>query len=266
MNNIGSTIAVLRKKNSMTQEELAVKIGVSAQSVSKWENGTNMPDITLLPVIAETFDISIDFLFGRETVKTLSPIKRTEIAEKAYEDVLLTIARAFIDCETSEEKLLSGVIETKEYLKKHPSLQTAVTRAGTSCGVYANKDVAVIWPNIDKDSIKLFDNQDCIDFIKCLADDDFRAVMKYQLENIGSMSYTATSAAKHCNITVEQATKALELLYKYLFVSKSSVDLGVETVDVYQLRSIYKMLLVYVIMSLSERLAKYEESYRGFSC
>ena len=214
MNNIGNNIAVLRKKNGMTQEELAIKIGVSAQSVSKWENGTNMPDISALPIIAEVFDVSIDYIFGRETVKTLSPIDLAETAEKAYDNFLLTVSRAFIDCELSEEKLLSNAKETKEYLKEHPSVQTAVMKIGTSCGVYANKDLAVIWPNMDSESIKLFDNKDCIEFLKCLADDNFRAVMKYQLQNVGSMSYTAASAAKHCNITVEQAATALEQLNK----------------------------------------------------
>ena len=47
----------------MTQEELADKLGVSFQAVSKWENAQSAPDISLLPLLAETFRCTIDDLF-----------------------------------------------------------------------------------------------------------------------------------------------------------------------------------------------------------
>ena len=49
----------------MTQEELAERLNVSAQAVSKWEQKINLPDIMLLPEIADVFMISTDDLFGR---------------------------------------------------------------------------------------------------------------------------------------------------------------------------------------------------------
>ncbi len=61
---MGSTIAALRKEKAVTQEALAAYIGVSAQAVSKWEKG-GAPDCALLPLIADFFGVSIDFLFGR---------------------------------------------------------------------------------------------------------------------------------------------------------------------------------------------------------
>ena len=65
MNHIGENIAALRKKKGSTQEELARFVGISAQAVSKWENG-GVPDTELLPRIADYFEISIDQLFDRE--------------------------------------------------------------------------------------------------------------------------------------------------------------------------------------------------------
>ena len=56
---IGDKIRQMRKSAGLTQEQLATKLGVSAQSVSKWENEISMPDISLLPDIAEAFGISI---------------------------------------------------------------------------------------------------------------------------------------------------------------------------------------------------------------
>ena len=49
---LGFTISKLRKEKGMTQEELAEKVNVSAQAVSKWENDISMPDISVLPVLA----------------------------------------------------------------------------------------------------------------------------------------------------------------------------------------------------------------------
>lgn len=63
---LGNRIAELRKEKGMTQEALANKLGVSNQAVSKWEANQSCPDIQLLPVIADLFEISLDSLFGRE--------------------------------------------------------------------------------------------------------------------------------------------------------------------------------------------------------
>lgn len=64
MRKINLRIAELRRKKNMTQQELAKLVGVSFQTISKWENGNAMPDITYLPVLAECFQVSIDQLMG----------------------------------------------------------------------------------------------------------------------------------------------------------------------------------------------------------
>ncbi len=60
-----SQLQSLRKQHGVTQEQLALHLGVSPQAVSKWENGS-YPDGDLLPKIADFFGVSIDFLYGRE--------------------------------------------------------------------------------------------------------------------------------------------------------------------------------------------------------
>lgn len=66
---IGENIARLRKEKGWTQAELGDKLGVSNQAVSKWESGITMPDIMLLPTMADIFGCYIEELFSRE-VKT----------------------------------------------------------------------------------------------------------------------------------------------------------------------------------------------------
>ena len=63
MNSIGRTIQCLRKAKGVTQEKMAQQIGVTFQAISKWENEYTLPDIMLLPAIAEYFGVSIDDLF-----------------------------------------------------------------------------------------------------------------------------------------------------------------------------------------------------------
>lgn len=63
---LNETICFCRKKQGLTQEELAVKLGVTNQTVSKWELAQCCPEISLIPKLAEIFDISIDELFGKE--------------------------------------------------------------------------------------------------------------------------------------------------------------------------------------------------------
>ncbi len=66
MNDIlGSNIMRLRKENDLTQEQLANGLGITYQAVSKWETGVSSPDIDLLPLLADVFEVSIDELFGR---------------------------------------------------------------------------------------------------------------------------------------------------------------------------------------------------------
>lgn len=64
---IDKIIKELRLENGMTQEQLADLLGVSMQSVSRWETGICCPDITLLPIIANIFNVNTDKLLGYES-------------------------------------------------------------------------------------------------------------------------------------------------------------------------------------------------------
>ena len=64
--NIGKFIKNLRKKNNLTQAEFANKYGVTYQAVSKWENGKNLPDMSLIKQICKDFNIDINELLDGE--------------------------------------------------------------------------------------------------------------------------------------------------------------------------------------------------------
>ncbi len=66
---IGKRIALLRRKKGYTQDELAEKLGVSPQAVSKWENDLSCPDIMLLPPLAELLETTVDELLTERPPK-----------------------------------------------------------------------------------------------------------------------------------------------------------------------------------------------------
>jgi len=88
MNTIGSRIAKWRKEKGLTQEELAAKLGVSAQAVSKWENDISCPDISLLPQLVRVLGVTADELL---TGKTNEVVLVPEKERKSIDELTLRI-------------------------------------------------------------------------------------------------------------------------------------------------------------------------------
>ena len=80
--NIGHKIKELRQERGITQEQLANNIGISFQAISKWETGIALPDITLTPILASQFGISMDELFDFSIQKIEIEIEK--ITAEAY--------------------------------------------------------------------------------------------------------------------------------------------------------------------------------------
>ena len=79
---IGSFLKELRKEKGITQEEFAEKLNVSGRTVSRWETGSNMPDISLLIEIAEFFDVSIPEIINGERKSENMNEEVKEVADK----------------------------------------------------------------------------------------------------------------------------------------------------------------------------------------
>lgn len=83
---IGKFIAKCRRKKNMTQQELAEKLGVSDRTIGNWENGRNMPDLSLFKPLCDELDISLNDLMSGEVVKS------KEYQEKLEENIINTIS------------------------------------------------------------------------------------------------------------------------------------------------------------------------------
>lgn len=101
---LGKKIKQLRFKSGLTQEQLAEKLGIGPQSVSKWENAVAMPDISTLPLLAEVFGVTIDDLFDLTAAQRLNRIEnRMDVEEELPRDVFYEYEE-FLKTQLSDEQ------------------------------------------------------------------------------------------------------------------------------------------------------------------
>ena len=74
----GEKLLALRKKNGLTQEDLAERLGVSRQAVARWERGDTSPDIKNLRLICRVFSVSADFMIDHEAEEDYSDTPRPD--------------------------------------------------------------------------------------------------------------------------------------------------------------------------------------------
>ena len=125
---INEQIMALRKQKGITQGELADVLGVSNQSVSKWESGQCCPDIQLLPTLAAYFEVSIDELMGVDVLKTeprsdIEEENDTNINDTLLGDAVELLGKMHMSGST---KLLGNV--SSRMRKSVPSWRTACFR------------------------------------------------------------------------------------------------------------------------------------------
>ena len=126
--NIGSNIRTLRRAADMTQEELADRLGVTYQSVSRWENGGTYPDMELLPAIADIFNVTVDHLLEHDKStmeKHLNDLVghfKTAVAERDHGTVVEIIRELRRDLRryTDTFRLQDISIEIRKYRNEAP--------------------------------------------------------------------------------------------------------------------------------------------------
>ena len=97
---IGENIRNFRKKNDLTQEALADRLGVTYQSISRWENGTTYPDLELIPAIAEVLAVTVDELLGmpqiekeKRAIEAFDELRRECIKRDYNADKIVSLLR-----------------------------------------------------------------------------------------------------------------------------------------------------------------------------
>ena len=111
---LNENIATLRKEKNITQEELATAIGVTNQSVSKWESGQCCPDIALLPALADFFEVSIDELMGYKSAKSNETLQiDSQAINRAIDDKFAPLISAALNILREESKISTSILQRK---------------------------------------------------------------------------------------------------------------------------------------------------------
>ena len=117
--NIGNKIKQLRLKAGLTQEQLGASLGISAQSISKWETAVTMPDISLLPLLSSQLGVTIDELFDLTTDQKLQRIEHRLDIEEDFSDGVFHEYESFLKNRLDEPGDRTKILSLLAHLYHH---------------------------------------------------------------------------------------------------------------------------------------------------
>lgn len=205
-NKIGNLIKELRKKDNLTQEKFAEKYGVTYQAVSKWENGKNIPDISLLKQICDDYNINInDFLEGKNSTKKNN---KERVIFTLIIGIIIVIGVIlffiFYDGSITHKTLSSNCSDFKisgniAYNNKHSYLYIPVID-------YCGNEDNTLYKYIE---CKLYENNDNIkkEIGSAIYDDNVSVTLNDFLENV---NFNIDNFSKECK-NIKENTLVLEI-------------------------------------------------------
>ena len=239
---LGENIKRLRRERDLTQEALAEFLGVTFQSISKWERGESYPDITLLPAIAAFFKVSIDELMGLNKAQDEQEIKSLLKEHDNLTDEKL-ILKAIQNLREKYPTDFRVQLRWMSYLIFYDDWDTLEQRTPQIMSIYQN-----IQNNCTKDSIRICAKRYYIYFMGNLACkenptvtfEDYEPVIREMpLMRDGRENYCYFySLHKHPDadkIITEATEESLLLFYdlisSYYFTSKFSRDYQIDILE-----------------------------------
>ena len=214
---IGKNIAKYRKAKGFTQEELGAKLGVSNQAVSKWESEVSMPDIMLLPEIANALNITLDDLYGI--------VKEPEKVSVSADDFPSFCHQKLIELFYYNTKMRFTHIGSSD--KEQLEFQIKKLMEGCRIGCLSNTQGAIVTTEDFSFIDSTYKVANSENVIKCRTDDytlmyltdkNFRKVFYYQYKTafekskVNNTEFTFEEIMNGCNLTEDETAAALRLL------------------------------------------------------
>ena len=247
MKSIGERIMYLRKNAGLTQEQLGERLNISGQAVSKWEKG-GVPDISLLPAIADVFGVTTDHLFGRER----------DISDKTEDEILKEL---FDSCHHYFEKGEGRISVQKFLFEAVWRIQSAYIGSGTLFElddvIEKNKDNEQITSQLIDDngttyfslvkgfplfcmvkddpgiSERLLAEDKFSEFFSVLGTEAGMKTVLFSQYNDNNAKYTVEALADKLSVDFDELKNALCLLVKYGFLLEEQVIIDGKTACVY---------------------------------
>ncbi len=215
---IGENIAKYRKTKGLTQEQLGELLGVTNQAVSKWESGVSMPDVMLLPKIAETLSITLEALYGIQP--TEKRVKADDFPKAANDHLIEFMVKQsgvwFVFNKSQEENI--NYHKKKIYESGGDCVQECISdEAGA---VFISGDISFV--NTDYKTLGseyIFEKREIGAKLKKLTDSRTRKVLSYMCsesfleKKTQDKHFCVGTIAKSCGISEEDAFEILDSLY-----------------------------------------------------
>lgn len=260
---IGEVIASLRREKNVTQEELAQFVGVSAQAVSKWENG-GAPDCALLPGIADFFGVTIDALFGRKGTERaeLETVLAQRIKETPREEKLpflhalcLTMQRALLDVSWELTEVPDANIRCASEYRSDAGGHTHV-------GLDKNLPYFFLLPKSPAFTDLGVEPDDLCSLFRALSD---RAVLDALLltARLTDNSFTVKGLAEMLSVSEEKSAEALTLLVKYHAVEEVRLKINRTEQTFYRCRA-YNTSVLPALLLPAMRMLRGIYCYQGY--
>lgn len=238
---IGKNIAYFRKSQGYTQETLGEKLGVTNQAVSKWENGTSMPNIMMLPRIAAALDITLDDLFAEQTIQAMQE-KSHVFDMDAVHDFPKTAQAIIIDTLCDQTNLVNCHswdflrAEQNPSTKKHDQIKPCYTMcciSDTAGAAFVSNALTMIDADLTPTDISsIFEKQETASSMKKLSDTNVRRVLTHICNR-----YFQSSAPFDCNAP-EYFTIDME-------PNEISLSVGISAEDVYD--ALEKLIALHIV-------------------
>lgn len=264
---IGGVIAAMRKDRKVTQEELADAVGVSAQAVSKWENG-GAPDCALLPQIADFFGVSVDALFGRSTTEyaKVEDILAKKIMETPREEKLPFL---YDLCWTMQRALFGDLPDVSREVRASRGAGSGCAseyRSDTGGHTFVGLDEQLPYFLLLTKSPALSDFgleiDDLCALFRALSD---RAVLDSLLliTQMPDNSFTVEWMAKQLAVSEEKSAEVLAQLVKYHYIMEQQMKIDNEVRSVYRCLVQHTSVLPALLLP-AQRLIKGTACYEGY--
>lgn len=250
--NIAANIARLRRERGMTQEALAEVIGVSAQTISKWENSATWPDVALLPVIADVFGVTIDALYGRED------IQHSVTADGAIDQVIEAVRQTIIGVCNDPDR--DGPFEDelaryKKVMQSDPRSRSIIENDRDV--LYFREKLGALALRKPEDGWNtLFAGDEAAALLRTLVDEDFRKAMQVILKK-RMLTFTIPSLMKHCGAS--DAARLEQVLLDSGVFARRELMIDESPLCYYELvQGERQLFLLYAVMAFAQEFVDYQ--------
>ncbi len=249
---LSGNIKRFRLEKNLTQEQLATKLGVSAQAVSKWETSETYPDGTLLVPLANELEVSLDELFDNHAVsmadisgRIISLIHNTEAKERfnVARDICWQIERGLFNCRMEIEKNYDP-----NEIKNQKNASYILDDTGFTFISNGKEPFFSVFPEPQEGfGHFLNDKEDLQQIFAALSHENTMRALIYLYHRSENYVFESAVLERGCEITSDQIDAVLEDLLTLKVIWKQELTINGEGRMLYYSRPSHKLLAVFLM-------------------